>query len=160
MYEKLLLSLGWCPQLLLGIVRQATNLCRTVVPLLAASLETLALCQNVASLSLFCRYYFVDVHLNWLNWFHFLFLKVSLLIFLIDCMIFLLPFLDFTKMTMSAVSFLAQLNSGILGLQNAFFSPIIQMALSLELRLQLVNSLVIVILFIETEMRDVVIINY
>ena len=29
---------------------------------------------------------------------------------LIDCMIFLLPFLDVTKMSMSAVSFLAQLD--------------------------------------------------
>ena len=33
-------------------------ICRTVGPSLAASLEPLAHCQNVASLSLFCRYYF------------------------------------------------------------------------------------------------------
>ena len=62
----------------------------------------------------------VDVLQNWLNWFHFLFLEVGLLIILIDCMIFLLPFLDVTRMSMSTVSFFAQLNSGILCLKNAF----------------------------------------
>ena len=34
----------------------------------------------------------VDVLQNWLNWFHFLFLKGGLLVILIDCMIFLSPF--------------------------------------------------------------------
>ena len=34
------------------------RICRTVVPSLAASLEPLAHCRNVAGLSLFCRYYF------------------------------------------------------------------------------------------------------
>ena len=34
------------------------QICRTVGPSLAASLEPLAHCRNVASLSLFCRYYF------------------------------------------------------------------------------------------------------
>ena len=34
------------------------RICRTVCPSLAASLEPLAHCQNVASLSLFYRYYF------------------------------------------------------------------------------------------------------
>ena len=34
------------------------RICRTVGPSLAASLEPLAHCRNVASLSLFCRYYF------------------------------------------------------------------------------------------------------
>ena len=34
------------------------RICRTVGPLLAASLEPLAHCQNVASLSLFYSYYF------------------------------------------------------------------------------------------------------
>ena len=48
-------------------------ICRTVCPSLAASLEPLADCRNVASLSLFYMYYFGDVLLNWLNWFHFLF---------------------------------------------------------------------------------------
>ena len=34
------------------------QICRTIVPLLAACLEPLAHCQNGASLSLFYRYYF------------------------------------------------------------------------------------------------------
>ena len=45
------------------------QVCRTVDSWLAASLEPLAQCQNVASLGLFYRYYF---GLNWPNWFHFL----------------------------------------------------------------------------------------
>ena len=56
----------------------------------------------------------VDVLQNWLNCFLFLFLEAGLLVILIDCMIFLSPFLDVTRMSMSTVSFLAQLNSGIL----------------------------------------------
>ena len=51
----------------------------------------------------------VDVHLGWLNWFYSLFLEGGLLVILIDCMIFLSPFLDATRMSMSTVSFLAQL---------------------------------------------------
>ena len=53
----------------------------------------------------------VDVLQNWLNWFHFLFLKVGLLVIQIDCMIFLSPFPDVTKMSMS-VSFLAHIDTG------------------------------------------------
>ena len=56
----------------------------------------------------------VDIHLNWLNWFHFLSFEEGLLIILIDCMIFLAQFLDVTRMSMSAVAFLAQLDSGTL----------------------------------------------
>ena len=56
----------------------------------------------------------VDVYLNWLNWFHFRILKGGLFVILIDCIIFLLPFIDVTRMSMSTVSFLAQINSGIL----------------------------------------------
>ena len=57
MYGILLSHLGWCPQLLLGIVRQK-QICRTVSPSLTASLEPLAHRWNVASLSIFYRYYF------------------------------------------------------------------------------------------------------
>ena len=90
-------------------------ICRTVCPSLAASLEPLAHCQNVTSLSRFFFFFFLlDVHQNCLNWFHLFFLEGGLLIILIDCMIFLSPFLDVTKMSMSTVSFLAQLDSGIL----------------------------------------------
>ena len=73
----------------------------------------------------------VDFHLNWLNLFYFFFLEGGLLVILIDCIIFLSPFLDATRMSMSTVSFCAQLDSAILCLQNAL--PAIQMVLSLEL---------------------------
>ena len=86
------------------------QICRTVGPSLAASLEPLAHRRNVASIGITL----VHVHLNWLNWFHFLILEGDLLVILIDCMIFLSPFLDVTRMSMSTVSFLAQLGSGIL----------------------------------------------
>ena len=49
----------------------------------------------------------------------------GLLIILIDCIIFLSPFLQVTRMVMLAVSFLAQTASGILYLENAFFWPMI-----------------------------------
>ena len=59
-------------------------------------------CQNVSiNVSL------VDAHLNWLNWFHFLILKGALRIILIYFMMFLSPFLDFTRISDLAVSFLA-----------------------------------------------------
>ena len=90
------------------------RICKTAGPSLAASLEPLVHSQNVASLSLFLSTTLGNVHLNWLNWFHFLILEGGLLVILIDCMIFLSPFLDVTRMSMSTVSFLAQLNSEIL----------------------------------------------
>ena len=80
---------------------------RTIGPLLASSLEPLAHRQNVV-LTL------EDVHLNWLNWFHFPSLEGGLLLFLIDCMIFLSPLLVVTAISMSTVSLLAQFHSGIL----------------------------------------------
>ena len=67
---------------------------RTVGLSLAASLESSTYRQNVFSLSLIYRY--------------------LVLVILIDCMIFLSPFLDVTKMSISTVSFLAQLDPGIL----------------------------------------------
>ena len=41
----------------------------------------------------------VDVHQNWLNWFCLVFLEEGLLVILIDCMIFLSPFLDVTRIS-------------------------------------------------------------
>ena len=115
MYGILLSCLGRCPSCYLELlVKLQKRICRTVGPTHAASLEPLAHSRNVTTLSLFYRYCFVDVLENWLNWFHFLFLRGGLLIILIDCMIFLSPFLDVTRMSMSTVSFLAQLDSGIL----------------------------------------------
>ena len=74
-----------------------------------------------------------DVQLNWLNWLHFIILKAGLLVILIDCMIFLSPFLYVTRISMSIVSFLAQLGCGILCLQNVFLWPMVYMVLSLQL---------------------------
>ena len=60
MHLTLLSCLGWCPQLLLGIVDKLQKwTCWTVGLLLAASLELLDHRQNVATLSLFSRYCFV-----------------------------------------------------------------------------------------------------
>ena len=100
------------------------RVCRTVGPSLAASLEPLAHRRNVASLSIFYGSYFGRCSSE-LAWFHFLILRVGLLVILLDWMIFLSPFLDATKMSMSTVSFLAQLDPGILCLENAFLSPMI-----------------------------------
>ena len=83
----------------------------TVGPSLAASLEPLAHRGNVANLSLFYRYTLVEVLQNWLNWFHFLFLVGGLLVILTDFMIFLSPFLDVTRMSMSIVSLTRLWNS-------------------------------------------------
>ena len=59
MYGILLSCLGWCPKLLLDLLGKLQKLiCRIVGPSLAASLEPLAHRRNVASLSLFSRYYF------------------------------------------------------------------------------------------------------
>ena len=91
------------------------RICRTVDPSLAASLEPLAHRQNVASLSLFYMSYFGKCSSELAQLFpppssrgrstrysdrmH---------------MTFVSPFLDVTRMYMSTVSFLAQLDSGIL----------------------------------------------
>ena len=58
-YEILLSRQGWCPWLLTGIVRQATKSDKQDCwSFTCASLEPLAHRRNVASLSLFYRYYF------------------------------------------------------------------------------------------------------
>ena len=90
------------------------RICRTVGPSFATSLAPLAHRHNLASLVFSAGITLVHVLQNWLNWFHFLFLMGSLLIILIDCIIFLSPFLDVTGMSMSTISFLTQLSSGIL----------------------------------------------
>ena len=70
-------------------------ICRTVGPPLAVSLESLTHHRNTANLSLFYSIgiTLADVHLNWLNCFHIFVLEGGLLIILINCMIFLSPFL-------------------------------------------------------------------
>ena len=79
------------------------RICRTVGPSLAGSLEPSVHCQNLASL--FFRYCLIDVHLNWLNWFHFLILERGVLIILIEWMIFLSSFLNVISNSMSTVFF-------------------------------------------------------
>ena len=86
---------------------------RTVAPSLAVSHEPLAHHRNVVSLSLFYRYYFGRCSLELAQLTPLPFSRGGLLITLIYCMIFLSPFLNVTRMSMSTVSFLAQLNSGI-----------------------------------------------
>ena len=73
-------------------------------------------CSQLECLSFFCSYSLADIDLNWLNSFHLLILEGELLIILVDYMIFLSPFLDVTRMRISTVSFLAQLDSGIIWL--------------------------------------------
>ena len=80
------------------------RICRTVGPSLAASLEPLAHRWNVASLSLFYRYYFGKCSSELAQLVALPFLEGGLLVILIDCMIILLPFLDVTRMSMSIVS--------------------------------------------------------
>ena len=62
------------------------RICKTLAASLAATLEPLAHRRNVASLSLFYRCYFAQL-------------------------IFVSPFLDIIRMSMSTVSFLSQLDS-------------------------------------------------
>ena len=94
------------------------RICRTVRPSLAASLEPFAYRRNEAILSLSNRYYFGRCSSD-LSQLVPLVREGGLLVILIDCMIILSSFLDVTRMSMSTVSFLAQLHSGVLCLQNA-----------------------------------------
>ena len=94
------------------LVKLQKRICRTVGSSLAASLEPLALRRSEASLSLFYRYYFGRCASELTGLVPLL--EGGLLVFLIDYMIFLSPFLVVTRMSMLTVSFLAQLNSGIL----------------------------------------------
>ena len=89
------------------------RICRIVGPSFAASLEPLAHRRNVASLSLFYRYYFGRCSSELAQLVPLSFLEGGLLIILIDCMIFLSPLLDVRRMSMSSLSFLTQLDSGI-----------------------------------------------
>ena len=69
--------------------------CRAVGLFFATSLEPMAHRQNIFNFSISIT--FVDVHLNWLNWLPYLILVGVLLVILIDCMIFMSPWLDVTR---------------------------------------------------------------
>ena len=56
---------------------------------------------------------FVDVHMNWLNWFHFVILEGGLLVILYKLHDFSVIIPKCTKMSMPTVSSLALLGSGI-----------------------------------------------
>ena len=90
------------------------RICRTVGPSLAVSLGPLAHRRKVASLSFLYRYYIGRCSSELAPLVPPRFLEGGLLVILIGFMIFLSPFLDVTRMSMSAVSFLAQLDSEIL----------------------------------------------
>ena len=77
------------------------QICIIVASSLVASFEPLTHHQNGDSLSLFYMFSIV-----FFNWFQFLFLEVGLLVILRDCMIFLSPFLDPTRISIATFSFL------------------------------------------------------
>ena len=87
---------------------------RTAGPSPAASLNPWLIVEMYPAYVFSVGITLVDVHLNWINWFNFLILEGGLLVILIDCMIFLSPFLDATRMSTSTVFFLTQLGCGIL----------------------------------------------
>ena len=90
------------------------QICRTAGSSLAASLKSLVHCWNVASLSLFYRCYFGRCSSRLIQLALLPYFQGRSTVIVIDCMIFLSPLQDVTKMSMSTVSFLAQLDSGIL----------------------------------------------
>ena len=81
------------------------QICRTVAPSLAASLEPLA-CRNVASLSLFYRYYFGRCSSELAELVPLPYSRGRSTYYSDRLHDFLLPFLDVTRMSMSTVSFL------------------------------------------------------
>ena len=74
MYGILLSRLGWCPNLLLGIVRQATKTnMHKCWSFTCCFSWTLGSSLKGGKLSVFTGISVVDVLQNWLKWFHFLF---------------------------------------------------------------------------------------
>ena len=101
--------------------KQQKWICRTVGSFTCCISPPLTHCQNVASLSLFCSYYFGRCSSELAQLVPLAYSWGRFIIILINCMIFPSPFLDVTRMSMSTVSFVSQLGSVILYLQNAFF---------------------------------------
>ena len=88
MYGILLSRMGWCPWLLLRIVRPdtITNM-QEYWSFTCCSSCTLSSSSKCSQLPFFIGITLVDVLLNWLHWFQFFFLEGGLLVILIDCMI-------------------------------------------------------------------------
>ena len=107
------------PNCYLGLLDKVQKrICRTVCPYFAASLEPLAKFhrRNLASLSLFCRYYFGRCSSELAQLVPLPFSRGRSTRYSDRLHDFLSPFLDVTRMSMSTVSFLAQLDSGTLSL--------------------------------------------
>ena len=101
------------PSCYLELLDQLQNLMSTTVgPSLAASLELLAHCRNVASLSLFYGYYFGRCSSDLAQMVSLPYSQGRSTRFCIAYIIFLSPFLDVTRIFLSTALFLAQLNSG------------------------------------------------
>ena len=90
------------------------RICRTVGPSLAACLEPLTHHRNVASLSLFYRHYFGSCSSEQTQLVPLSFLRGRSTRYSDRLHDFSVPFLYITRMSISSVSFLAQLDSGIL----------------------------------------------
>ena len=82
------------------------------------SLEPIVHCRNMASLSFFYEYYFGRCPSKLVIWFHFRILVGVSLVILIGFKIFLSPFLNVTRISVSILSFLTQLGSGTYRQQN------------------------------------------
>ena len=80
-------------------------ICKTVSPSLAASLEPLAHRANEANLSLFYRYHLRGCSSGLVQLVPLLIFEGDLIVIMIDCMIFLSPFLDVLRMIMSTFFF-------------------------------------------------------
>ena len=89
------------------------RICRTIGSLLAASLKPLALYRNIVSLSLLYRYYF-DRYSELAQLIPLPCSQRRSTCYSDRLHIFLSPFLDVTRMSMSTVCFFAQLDYGIL----------------------------------------------
>ena len=129
----LLSCLVFCSKLVLEMLdRLQKKYVGLLVLHLLSFLEHLAHCQNIASLYLLVIT-LLDVHLNWLNWFHFSILERDLFVILIDCTNFLSPFLDVMSISMSPDSFLHSQTLEF-SANRMFFWAMIYMALSPELK--------------------------
>ena len=108
---------GLCFQLLLGILDKLQKwICRTIGPSLIAYLEPLAHHQNLASLS----HYFGRCSSELSELLPLPYSRERSPCYSDRCMIILSPLLDVTRMSMSIISFLAQLDSRNLCLKNVF----------------------------------------
>ena len=90
------------------------HICRTVGPSLAVSLLNPCLMKMYPDWVFSIGITSGDVHVSWFSWFHFLVLREGLPVILTDWIIFLSPFLDVTGISISTISFLVLLDSGIL----------------------------------------------